>query len=104
VADSTSKGIQEGTKLIDSGPATFFPSMFLAFAAAAFLIYNFMVFRVNKNLAPGEKFRHSHPFGQLNPLVALYKSLYPKSIVNQLPLACAVTMMLLAIAFVVFRF
>lgn len=62
-----------------------------------------MVFRVNKHLGWGEKFPHSLSFGQPNELGELYKSLYPKSAIYQLTLVSAVTMILLAIAFVCFR-
>jgi hypothetical protein len=89
--------------LFDSGPARFILSMFFVFSATAFLLYHLMVFRVNKHLAPGEKFPHSLSFGQRNRLATLYKSLYPKSIVYQLTLVCAITTMLTAIAFVSFR-
>jgi hypothetical protein len=74
-----------------------------AFFIAAFCLYHFMVFRVNKHLALGEKFPHSLSFGQRDELSALYKSLYPKSILYHLSFVCAVTMILLAVAFVSFR-
>jgi hypothetical protein len=57
---------------------------------------------VNKHLAPGEKFPYLPP-GQLNQVATLYKSLYPKSIVYHLTMVCAVTMVLLAIAFTALR-
>jgi len=78
-------------------------SISAAFFIAAFCLYHLMVFRVNKHLAPGEKFPHSLSFGQRNELGPLYKSLYPKSAIYQLTLSCAVTMIVLAIAFVCFR-
>ena len=62
-----------------------------------------MVFRVNKHLAADEKFPHSLSFGQRSELGALYKSLYPKSAIYQLTLTCAISMILLAVAFVCFR-
>ena len=77
--------------------------MVFAFFVAAFLLYHFMVFRVNKHLAPDEKFSYPLPPGQLNQLTALYKSLYPKSIVYHLTLVSAITMILLAIAFTALR-
>jgi hypothetical protein len=78
-------------------------SIAFAFFIAAFCLYHLIVFRVNKHLAPGEKFPHSLSFGQRNELSSLYKSLYPNNMIYQLTLTCAVTMMLLAIAFVAFR-
>ena len=78
-------------------------SIGFVFFIATFSLYHLMVFRVNKHLALGEKFPHSMSFGQREDLKSLYKSLYPKSIIYQLVLTCAVTMILLAIAFVCFR-
>ncbi len=78
-------------------------SIFAAFFIAAFCLYHLMVFRVNKHLATDEKFPHSLSFGQRNELGPLYKSLYPKSAIYQLTVSCAVTIILVAIAFVCFR-
>ena len=89
--------------MIDSGLARLIPIMVFVFFLAAFLLYHLMVFRVNRQLAPGEKFPYPLPLGQMNQLTTLYKSLYPKSIVYHFTLVCAVTMMLLVIAFVAFR-
>jgi hypothetical protein len=89
--------------LIDSASARLIPILVFAFFLAAFLLYHLMVFRVNKHLTPGEKFLYPLPLGQMNQLTTLYKSLYPKSIVYHLTLVSAVTMMLLAIAFVALR-
>jgi hypothetical protein len=58
------------------------------FFIAAFCLYHFMLFQVNKHLALDEKFPHSLLFGQRDELSAMYKSLYPKSIVYQLTLVC----------------
>ena len=58
-----------------------------------------MVFRVNKNLAPNEQIPHSLTFGQRDRLAAEYKRLYPRSIVYQLTLLCAFTLIALALVF-----
>jgi len=78
-------------------------SISAAFFIAAFCLYHLMVFRVNKHLAMGEKFPHSLSFGKRNELGPIYKYLHPNSAIYQLTLSYAVTMILLAIAFVCFR-
>jgi hypothetical protein len=74
-----------------------------AFYFAAFFLYHFMVFRVNRFLTPGERIPHSLTFGQRDRLAAEYKSLYPTSIVYQLTLLCAFTLIVLAAVFAGFR-
>ena len=75
-------------------------SIGFAFFLVAFGLYHLMVFRVNRHLNPGEQFPHSLSFGERDQLRALYKSLYPRSIVYQLTMVSAVTMMLAAVLFV----
>ena len=58
-----------------------------------------MVFRVNKNLPPNERIPHSLTFGQRDGLATEYKSQYPRSVVYQLTLLCAVTLIALAAVF-----
>ena len=58
-----------------------------------------MVFRVNRVLPPSERIPHSLTFGQRERLGAEYKSLYPRSIVYQLTLLCAFTLIALALVF-----
>ena len=70
-----------------------------AFYFAAFFLYHFMVFRVNRNLPPNERIPHSLTFGQRDRLATEYKSLYPRSIVYQLTLLCAVSLIVLAAVF-----
>jgi hypothetical protein len=70
-----------------------------AFYFAAFFLYHFMVFRVNKNLPPGERIPHSLTFGQRDRLGTEYKALYPRSVVYQLTLLCAFTLIVLAAVF-----
>ena len=70
-----------------------------AFYFTAFFLYHFMVFRVNKNLPLNERIPHSLTFGQRDGLGKEYKSLYPRSIVYQLTLLCAVSLIALATVF-----
>ena len=58
-----------------------------------------MVFRVNKNLPPNERIPYSLTFRQRDRLATEYKSQYPRSIVYQLTLLCAVTLIALAAVF-----
>jgi len=76
---------------------------FLAFFFAAFFLYHFMVFRVNKYLAFGEKFAHSLSFGQRNQLPDLYTSLYPRSPLYHFTVISAIALILLALTIVGFR-
>jgi hypothetical protein len=73
--------------------------MCFAFYFVAFFLYHFMVFRVNKQLPPGERIPHSLTFGQRDRLAIEYRALYPRSIVYRLTLLCAVTLLVLAVAF-----
>jgi hypothetical protein len=69
----------------------------------AFFLYHFMVFRVNRNLSENERIPHSLTFGQRDRRAAEYKSQYPRSIVYQLTLLCAVSLIVLAAAFAAIR-
>jgi hypothetical protein len=73
------------------------------FYLASFSLYHLMVFRVNKNLPLGEKIPHSLTFGHRERLGREYRALYPRSILYQLTLLCAVTVFVLAVAFAGFR-
>lgn len=70
-----------------------------AFYLAAFFLYHFMVFRVNKNLSPAERIPHSLTFGHRDRLAIEYKSQYPRSIIYRLTLLCAVSLNALAAVF-----
>jgi len=89
--------------VFDSEPANLVLAVCCAFYFAAFLLYHFMVFRVNRNLPGDDKIPHSLTFGQRDRLAKEYKILYPKSILYQLTLLCAVTMFALAALFAVIR-
>ena len=67
-------------------------------------LYEFMAFRVNRQLPPNRRFQH-FPFGpcQRSRLEAEYKGLFPRSIVYRLLLQCAVVMLALALAMVALR-
>ena len=89
--------------MFDSGPKYLVLAICAAFYFAAFFLYHFMVFRVNRKLPPGTGIPHSLTFGQRDRLAKEYKALYPKSMLYQLTLLCAVTMFALAVAFAGFR-
>ena len=75
-----------------------------AFYFASLILYHQMVFRVNKNLPLSERIPHSLTFGQRERLGREYRALYPRSILYQLTMLCAVTVFVLALAFAGFRF
>ena len=85
--------------MFETLPEKIIGSAFLAFFFAAFALYHFMVFRVNKHLVTGEKFPHSLSFGQRDRLRDLYSSLYPRSPAYQFTMICAVALILLALLF-----
>jgi hypothetical protein len=70
-----------------------------AFYFTALVLYHLMVFRVNKNLPREERIPHSLTFGQRDRLSKEYRALYPRSILYPLALACAITVVALALAF-----
>ena len=75
----------------------------LPFYLVAFGLYQFMVFAVNKRLTTSERIPHSLFWRGWNRVRNDYKMLYPKSSVYQLSLACAVTVAVIAVAFVALR-
>jgi len=89
--------------VFDSGPANLILGVCAAFYFAAFFLYHFMVFRVNRTLPPGSGIPHSLTFGQRDRLAKEYKALYPRSILYQLTFVCAVAVFALAVAFAGFR-
>lgn len=70
---------------------------------AAFALYHFMIFRVNKHLSPRERILHIWSFGYRDRLASEYKSRYPGGIVYRLTLLCAVSLVVLATVFVAMR-
>ena len=82
--------------------------LILAVAAAFFFtaicLFHLMVFRVIKLLPPGERIPYYLDLRRSNRLAADYKALYPRSILYQLTLVCAVSVFVLALAFVFLRF
>ena len=79
--------------------------------AAAFLFHrdwplsSHTAFRiVMKLLPPREKFAYYLDLRRSNRLAADYRALYPRSILYQLALECAVSVFVLALAFLFLRF
>jgi hypothetical protein len=77
--------------------------MFFVFFLTAFSLYHLMVFRVNKHRPAAEKLPHSMSLARRDELESESKSLYPRSVIYQFTQLCAVTVILLAVAFVCFR-
>jgi hypothetical protein len=67
-------------------------------------LYHFMVFRVNRQLPPHRRIRHSLFWGGWNKLRDEYKGFYPRSSVYQMTVSSAVTCLLFAAAFSAFCF
>lgn len=95
--------VQSEQPVFDSAPANLILAICAAFYFAAFFLYHFMVFRVNRALPPGSGIPHSLRFGNRDRLAKEYKALYPRSILYHLTLVCAVTVFALAVAFAGFR-
>ncbi len=89
--------------MFETLPQKLIGTAFLAFFFAAFSLYHFMVFRVNKHLEAGEKYPHSLSFGRRDQLRDLYTSLYPGSPLYRFTIISAIALILLALAFVGFR-
>ncbi len=75
----------------------------LPFYFAAFGLYQFMVFSVNRRLPTSEKIPHSLFWRGWNRVRNDYKRLYPSSSVYQLSVTCAVTVAVIALAFIALR-
>jgi len=75
----------------------------LPFYFAAFGLYQFMVFAVNRPLPTSEKIPHSLFWRGWNRVREDYGGLYPRSLVYQLAVACAATTAVIAVALVVLR-
>lgn len=78
--------------------------LILALYFPAFGLYHLMVYRVNREQPPDRRIPHSLLGGNWNRLRTEYKSFYPRSILYQLTLSCAVSVLILAVALVAFRF
>jgi hypothetical protein len=76
---------------------------FLPFYVVAFALYHFMVFAVNKRVAPPDRVPHSLFWRGWNRVRIDYKTLYPRSSVYELSLLCAATVAGIAVLFVVLR-
>ena len=78
--------------------------MAAAFFFTAIGLFHLMAFRVMKLLPPREKFAYYLDLRRSNRLAADYRALYPRSILYQLALVCAVSVFVLALAFLFLRF
>ena len=76
---------------------------FLPFYFAAFGLYQFMVFAVNRRLPTSEKIPHSLFWHGWTRVRDDYKRLYPRSSVYQLAVVCAATVAAIALAFLAVR-
>ena len=90
--------------MTDFNPKDLILSLAAAFFFAAICLFHFMIFRVIRLLPPGEKIPYYLDLRRSNRLAADYKALYPRSILYQLTLVCAVSVFVLALAFVFLRF
>ncbi len=77
--------------------------LLLPFYFAAFGLYQFMVFAVNRRLPASEKIPHSVSWRGWSRVKDTYRGFYPRSIVYQLTLACAATTATIAVGLVALR-
>jgi len=77
--------------------------LLLPFYFAAFGLYQFMVFAVNKRLPASQRIPHSLFWRGWSRVKNEYQTLYPRSSVYQLSVVCAATVAAIAIAFVALR-
>jgi len=77
--------------------------LLLPFYFAAFGLYHFMVFAVNKRLPASEKIPHSLFWRGWNRVKDEHKALYPRSSVYQLSVVCAASVAAIALALVALR-
>jgi hypothetical protein len=77
---------------------------FLPFYFLAFGLYNLMVFKVNRHLPLDRRIPHRLFWGHWNRLKNEYNSFYPRGILYQLTLSCAVSALILAVTLFAFRF
>ena len=72
---------------------------FLPFYSSAFGLYHFMIFRVNQQLSADRKIPHHISLLGRKRLAGEYKVFYPKSVIYPLAFGCAVTCLVIALAF-----
>jgi len=77
--------------------------LFLPFYLAAFGLYQFMVFAVNRQLPARERIPHSLFWRGWSRVKQGYRELYPRSAVYQLSMVCAVVSAAIALAFLSVR-
>jgi hypothetical protein len=78
--------------------------LILALYFPAFGLYHLMVYRVNREQPPDRRIPHSLFWGHWSRLRTAYNSFYPRSIVYQLTLSSAVSVLILALALLALRF
>ena len=76
---------------------------FLVFYFPALGLFHLMVFRVNRHLVPSDRISHSLYWGSWKRLAREYKALYPKSLVYELAVTCAVACLIIAVSFAGFQ-
>jgi hypothetical protein len=77
--------------------------LFVAFYLPTFALYHFMVFRVNKHLAPTRRTRHSTSFLSWSRLGESYREFYPESFLYSFTRSSAIVLLLIAVRMVVLR-
>ncbi len=76
---------------------------FIAFYLPAYGLFQWMVYKVNRNLPPDRRISHSLYFGGWKRLAREYKSFYPRSFLYQFTVTCAVTCLIIAVGLAGFR-
>ena len=79
----------------------------IAFAVVyfpTFGLFHFMVFRVNRKLPSSRRIPHSLSWGDWTKLATEYKGFYPTSVLYQLAVSGAITLLVIAVAMFVLRF
>lgn len=77
--------------------------LFVAFYLPTFTLYHFMVFRVNKHLAPNRRIRHSTSFLSWSRLEESYREFYPESFLYPFTRSSAIVLLFIAIGMVILR-
>jgi hypothetical protein len=82
---------------------TMFLIGFIAFYLPAFGLFHLMIFRVNQQLPPAQRIRHSLYWRGWSRLAKEYNEFYPGSFLYRFTLTCTVTCLIIAIGFAGFR-
>lgn len=76
---------------------------FIVFYLPAFGLYHLMVLRVNRQLPSDRRIPHSLFWGGWNRLSSEFERFYPRSLLYQFTLTCAVICLIIAVLFAGFR-